>query len=96
MILDHSQEHGLRLLEPDDFKRFMLRVAGPEREPRISGVTFVGDAEALIDAALTPTLPGTSQDASWRRQYRLMIDYAASKGWIGAGGALRAHVERGE
>lgn len=95
MILDHSESHGLRLLEAEDLKRFKLRLAGAERRPDLKGVSFVDDDNALIDVSLPPNLPGAPSSADWRARYQAMIDYATSKGWIDTStGAIRAHVER--
>jgi hypothetical protein len=93
MILDHTEPLGLRLLEADDFRRFRLRLSGARRNPALAGVTFLADGDALIDAALPPTLPGAPQSEDWRAGYRDMIAYAATKGWL-EGDAVRAHVER--
>jgi len=95
MIIDHSRQDGLRLLEAEDLKRFKLRLQGGELRPTLGGVTFVDDDNALIDVALAPSLPGAPTSPDWRAGYQAMIDYAASKGWIDAATqTIRAHIER--
>lgn len=96
MIVDHSPETGLRLLEAGDFKGFKLRLsghAGPR--PAIDGIRFVDDGNVLIGIDLVPALPGAPETDEWRAAYRGMVAYAAGKGWVDAqANAIRAHVER--
>ena len=95
MIIDHSRQDGLRLLEAEDLKRFKLRLQNGELRPELGGVTFVDDDNALIAITLPPSLAGAPTSQSWRDGYQAMIDYAASKGWIDAATqTIRAHVER--
>lgn len=95
MIVDYDASRGLTLHEADDFKGFKLRLAGDEKRPPISGVTFVDDGNVLIGVDLVPTLPGAPRTPEWMAGYRAMVDYAAKKGWIDTTtNSIRAHVER--
>ncbi|RST87662.1 hypothetical protein EJC49_04410 [Aquibium carbonis] len=96
MIVDHSPRDGLRLLEPEDFKGFKLRLSGhADVRPAIGGVRFVDDGNVLIGVDLVPALPGAPDTDDWRRGYQAMVAYAAGKGWVDdATNAIRAHVER--
>ncbi|MEO3385024.1 hypothetical protein [Mesorhizobium sp. CAU 1741] len=96
MIVDYSPADGLRLVEPDDFKGFKLRLRETTRKrPEIENVFYVDDDNVLVAVDAVPALPGAPPTAEWLADYRKMIDYAAGKGWIDAdSNAIRAHVER--
>ena len=92
------------LEEPADCGRF--HVAGPGRPVtrppsttpcgRRPWVSLDGDGEALIDVEAVRRLAAGSVSDSWEGDFRAMLDYAGSKGWISDDGAsIRAHVERG-
>lgn len=55
----------------------------------------VREAEhAFIDPEALRHLAGAqAHDAGWRESFDGMVSYAESKGWVGADGTLRAHVE---
>lgn len=96
MIVDYSPADGLRLLEPDDFKGFKLRLRETaQKRLELDDVSFVDDDNVLIAVEAVPALPGAPATTEWLSGYRRMIDYAAGKGWIDAdSNAIRAHVER--
>jgi hypothetical protein len=96
MIVDFSPSGGLRLVEPDDFKSFKLRLRGTsEARPEIPSVTFVDDANVQIAVDAVASLPGAPSTPEWKTGFDRMIDHAADKGWIDpATNAIRAHVER--
>ena len=95
MIVEYAPTTGLRLLEAEDLKRFKLRLPANVTRPKIEGVTFADDENALIATQLPLSLPGAPTTSEWRAGYQAMIDYAARKGWIDpATNAIRAHVER--
>jgi hypothetical protein len=96
VIVHYSQDGGLELREPSDFKTFkvVLEKCNAVR-PEISGVTFVDDGNALVRIDLVPALRGAPQDASWRVGFDAMVKAAAKFGWIDeAASAIKAHVER--
>src|SRR5262249_51658413 len=82
MIVDYAPATGLLLLEADDFKRFKLRLSGSAASPKIDGVVFLDENNALIGVHLPPTLLGTQATPEWRAGYQAMIDYATQNGWI--------------
>lgn len=99
------------LAEPADCKRFHVAVRGGgdaaalDRALRASGVGCVdGDGEALVHvaavrrlaaAAGATTAPGDPDDP-WESDFRAMLGYAVSKGWMSEDGdSIRAHVEWG-
>lgn len=96
MIVEHSAQHGYRLLEAEDTRRFkvVLRDADPVAGDG-DGVVIDGD-DALVPIDLVPRLPGAPADADWRTHaYLPMVEKAAEFGWIDRErNAIRAHVER--
>ncbi|GAA5169409.1 hypothetical protein [Amycolatopsis dongchuanensis] len=94
----------VELAEPDDCKRFSVRVAGEvdaaelERILDAEGVGELADGgehvfvsiEALRKLASGRTGPG------WPEDFAAMLAYAGSKGWLNdAADRVRAHIERG-
>lgn len=96
MIVDFSPAEGLRLVEPQDFKSFKLRLRDTdEARPTIPSVAFVDDVNVLISVDAVPRLPGAPSTPEWKAGFDRMVDYAAGKGWIDpVTKAIRAHVER--
>jgi hypothetical protein len=96
VIVHYSEDGGLELREPSDFKKFkVLLERCSAMQPGIPGVTFVDDGNALVRIDLVPALRGAPQDASWRSGFDAMVKAAAKYGWIDeAASAIKAHVER--
>lgn len=70
---------ALTLREPDDFSAFSVRAVGQH---------------AFVDRAMLLALAGDrAGDAGWVAELDAMLAYAASRGWVDASGATRAHVE---
>ena len=91
---------GLRveLLEPDDFKRFDVRVELP-LESLESVRTALADVAELegTDAAWVPAdwiaRVADRSDDQWHNGFRKMTEYAQQRGWTrGAPLRLRAHI----
>jgi len=96
VIVEYSAAAGLRLREPDDFRKFKVVLRAPlsTSRPLIDGVTFVDDDNALVRINVVPSLPGVPNDAAWRAGYDKMVEAARKHGWIDeTGHAIRAHVE---
>ncbi|MEN3380435.1 MAG: hypothetical protein V7608_479 [Hyphomicrobiales bacterium] len=96
MIIEYSTVGGLRLLEPDDFRKFKVVLRAPlaTSRPLIDGVSFIDDSNALVAINVVPRLPGVLDNASWRAGYDKMVAAARNHGWIDeTGNAIRAHVE---
>ena len=96
MIVEYSAAAGLRLREPDDFRKFKVVLRAPlsTSRPLIDGVTFVDEENALVRISVVPSLPGVPDDAAWREGYDKMVGAARNHGWIDeTGNAIRAHVE---
>lgn len=96
MIVDYTPREGLRLVEPDDFKGFKLRLRETaEVRPALPGIRFVDDGNVLVGIDAVPALAGAPDTDAWRAGYRAMVEFAAGKGWVDqATNAIRAHVER--
>ena len=95
MIVEYSTV-GIRLLEPNDFRKFkvVLRRPLPTSRPLIDGVTFIDEANALVRINVAPTLPGVPDNAEWQAGYDKMVEAARNHGWIDeTGNAIRAHLE---
>ena len=71
---------GLRLIDADNFAGFAItaRRAQTASVPRATLETLAGDRAG---------------DPEWQRQLDAMVAYARSRDWIGADGAIQAHVE---
>ena len=96
MIVEYSSASGLRLLEPNDFRKFKVVLRAPlaTSQPLIDGVTFIDEANALVRINVAPCLPGVPDNAEWQAGYDKMVGAARSHGWIDeTRGAIRAHVE---
>ena len=95
MIVEYSTV-GIRLLEPNDFRKFKVVLRGPlaTSRPLIDGVTFIDEANALVRINVAPTLPGVPDNAEWQQGYDKMVQAARNHGWIDeTGNAIRAHLE---
>lgn len=95
MIVEHSAQFGLRLLEASDTHRFKVLLRdGETTVAEGTGFEIDGD-RALVPIELVPVLPGAPEDAEWLSAYRKMVEKAAEAGWIEPErDAIRAHVER--
>jgi len=97
MIVEYTSGDGLRLVDPEDFKKFKVVLRGPldAAQPDIDGVKFVDDANALVGIELVPGLPGAPAGEDWHAGYAKMLEAAAKYGWIDdRTRSIRAHVER--
>ncbi len=91
----------LELEDPDDFRRFHVRIEGDHEQPRIAGAfvsTGLGDFEsaerALVRVARVRALAEGRAGTEWGRGFDGMLAYAASKGWYdAAAGRIQAHCE---
>jgi hypothetical protein len=98
---------SVTLDEPDDTKRFSVRIDGPPGATPESHLHRLGDV--LVGLGLGRLTDGgdalvvrdplrfwaAGQVADdWDQRFEAMCEYAASKGWVDpADGALQAHVE---
>jgi hypothetical protein len=87
------------LEEPAAFDSFsFVGAAAPDAGMRAAleetGVRFSSDdAHAFVDPGLVERLAqAAAVDDSWAAGFAKMTEYAKSKGWIGADGAVRAHT----
>ncbi len=65
--------------------------------------TVGASGDALVTASVVRQLAheeaaarGTPLDATWDARFGSMLEYAASKGWMEDGDAIRAHIEWGD
>ena len=86
----------VRLEQPDEFRRFAVRVpAGTDVEASsLAGLMTVDGAHAwVLPEAVRGLHPGA--DAAWGSGFAAMVAYAAGKGWTDRQGRIRAHIEHG-
>jgi hypothetical protein len=87
---------AVRLEDPDDFRRFEVRVSGLDAEEArraLGAVAELQGDDAFVDQAGLISLPGArADDAEWMKQFQAMVEYARPKGWVDASGRLQAHL----
>lgn len=89
---------ALELREPGDFTAFKLVTHGEgELAPAIADIGRVdGQAHVYLRPDAIRVLAGEAgNDPAWRKGFDAMLAFAREHGWIGADGAVRAHVEAG-
>ena len=91
----------VQILDIENFKDFAViapeAASNTEIEAALDALGRLhNDNEADIhQEELLRALPSDRvSDPDWRSQFDAMIAYATSKGWVGADGAIRAHIER--
>jgi hypothetical protein len=57
------------------------------------GTVFIPPDKVRALAAQAATEAGDPLPDSWEAKFSSMLDFAASKGWIGSDGAIAAHIE---
>ena len=85
-----------RLEDADNFRDF--RVTAPAGLSDAQIAASLADAAEKVDTAyawIRPDWLKAGRDRSWLDQFESMAAFAATKGWVDAAGAIRAHIERG-
>ena len=90
------------LAEPDAFDRFSVDVVGEgSGEALTAAVERSGlgrldteGTQVAVDPAGLRRLAGAAVTPDWEAGFKGMCAYAAGKGWVGADGAILAHIER--
>jgi hypothetical protein len=82
-----------------DFKSFHICLHGINEaafEAAAARIGSVADRDhVFVDRVALEGLAGeAARDPEWQRSLDAMLQYAASKGWVDANGAPRAHVVR--
>jgi hypothetical protein len=95
-----SDPPAVSLLEPDDCTRFDVVVHGPGDDDLLgrvlagSAIGRVEGGEALVSVVAIRRLASVSVSEEWEADFRAMLDYARSRGWLADDGLdIRAHVE---
>ncbi len=90
---------SVTLVDPDDFFRFEVAVAGGAVDDERLGPLLAphgrmdGD-HAWIDTGAIVALAGDAADDAWHAGFEAMVDYARSKGFLAEdGSAIRGHLE---
>jgi hypothetical protein len=96
MIIEYSAIDGVKLLEAYDFRKFKVVMRGLDagQPPSVSGISFVGVTDAVVEIDLVRSLRGVPDEAEWRSGYEKMLTAARASGWIDENPeGIRAHVE---
>ena len=92
---------AVALEDPDDMRRFHVRVEGAVDHERIAAAfraTGLGGFEsterALVNVASVRELASGRSGPDWEKRFQEMLAYAAGKGWYDeAAGTIQAHTE---
>jgi len=89
---------AVSLEEPEDTRKFSVSVGAPsddlDRVLRASGWGMTDGAEALINVEMVRRAASGRVTASWKDDFKIMIDYARGQGWLSPDERfVRAHVE---
>jgi hypothetical protein len=91
-----GSDGAVALEDPDDFKRFdILAAPGAPLDRALQGIARVDGAHAWVSPDALRRLAPQAGTPAWEDGFRKMLDYAGSKGWTDAQGAVRAHIEEG-
>jgi len=104
VVVDMRTEPATVALEdPAECGRFHVTArgagdaAGLDSALRANAVGNIdGDGEAMVRVEAVRRLASGSVGEQWEGEFRAMLDYARSKGWLSEDGtSIRAHVEWG-
>jgi hypothetical protein len=89
---------SVSLEEPEDTRKLSITVGAPSEDLdqvlRGSGWGMTDGAEALIDVEVLRRAASGRVTANWNDDFKIMIDYARSRGWLSPDERfVRAHVE---
>lgn len=86
-----------RLEDPTDFTRFSILMDGkfkPHPGTALRGIGRLScDGHAWVRPDCLRALLPVDLPADWEAGFASMVAFAQSRGWIGEGGAIRAHIE---
>ena len=86
-----------RLEDPCDFTRFSILMDGGFRSAPGAALRGIGrlscDGHAWVRPDCLRALLPVDLPADWEAGFARMTEFARSRGWIGEGGAIRAHIE---
>ena len=103
MIICVDESLRVRLDEPDDFRRFSVRIESPglkveEVQGALREIAVLEDAEtAWVEERALRTWPELEGDRAWQSGLDEMIAEAKPHGWVDEQKQrIKAHVEWGE
>lgn len=86
-----------RLEDPTDFTRFSILMDGKFKTHPGVALRGIGrlscDGHAWVRPDCLSALLPVDLPADWEAGFANMVSFARSRGWIGEGGAIRAHIE---
>lgn len=99
--IDMTGPHAtIRLLDPEDCKRFHVAARGGDVEalgavlPAHDLGQVLPSGDALIELDAVRRLAAGRVPDGWEKDFSAMVDYAKAKGWFDEDhGAIQAHVE---
>lgn len=98
MLIRVTPTGAVLLEEPDDFRRFSIRLDPGARGAAAAEAALAriarpdGDHAWVAEPALRALAPGGG-DPAWQQGLGGMIAFARSRGWVDDQGGIRAHVE---
>ena len=95
MLLRVAADGAVTLEEADNFRGFSVGAApGVPLARALDGIARLeGDTHAWVSPAALRRFAPQAGQPGWEKGFGKMLDYAASKGWTDAEGAVRAHIE---
>lgn len=99
MLIRIGRDAVPHLEEPDNFRGFKVVIDAERAElPQLkAGFAPAGridnEEHAWVTESWLRAQAPMRDDPAWQDGLRKMLDYATSKGWMGADGLIRAHIE---
>jgi hypothetical protein len=100
MILQLTSGQKIELLQPEDFRRFMVQIEGHPDTLEAARDAFDGIARledentAWVHVSALRSWHGLQESTNWQEGLSRMIDKARPYGWIDSQtGDIRAHIE---
>lgn len=96
-----AEGDGLDLEDPEDLRRFHVRIEGGDDPHRIADAfrsaglgAFESAERAMVSVAKVRALAEGRAGGEWDRGFEKMLAYAETKGWYdAAAGTIQAHCE---
>lgn len=95
MLLRIGADGAAVLEEAGEFTRFAVALHPAAPAGALAAVARRDGAHAWIAPETLRRLSPMGADAAWQTGFAAMLDFARSRGWVDAEGAIRAHVEPG-
>lgn len=92
-MIVHAEGGHATMTEAEDLKALSLVIYGPRQLAVGQWGTWVDDGHLAVRPAFLVELAGTAAESpAWQDDFRAMIAYATSQGWVDDEGRVRMHV----